>query len=153
MEEIIMLDFEYYTEVFENLSHRERGIEYWYARDLQKSLAIDNSDEFSLLIDKAQQKYIKYCGTSTKKYHFYRDTVADELMLSRYACQLLMQFLQPINSQILAAKKFFITTLPKYPYQHTKRVSNRQLIEFLSLLSKNAQDIMREIDLVKNTLK
>lgn len=39
---------------FESFCHEEDGVEYWYARDLQKLLGYERWDTFELVLEKAQ---------------------------------------------------------------------------------------------------
>ena len=85
---------------FEDIKHiNEDGLEFWYARELQKVLDYTEWRNFSKMIDKAKDscinssniisdhfvdvnKMVDYCGGAKRK--------VDVVMLTRYACCLVM---------------------------------------------------------------
>ncbi len=101
---------------FEDYVHVEEGIEFWYARDLQKLLGYSKWENFVKVIEKAKIS----CTNSGQEVndHFpdVRKTIAmpkgatkdiEEYMLTRYACYLITQNGDPRKDQIAFAQTYF----------------------------------------------
>src|SRR3989344_4778530 len=101
---------------FEEYAHKEEGIEFWYARDLQKLLDYDEWRNFLNAIEKAKIS----CKNSGQKIedHFVdinktidmpkgaTKEIAD-YKLTRYACYLIAQNGDPHKEQIAFAQSYF----------------------------------------------
>ena len=107
-----MPDIEKYSEAtFENIKHiNEYGQEFWYARELQQALEYTEWRNFSAVIEKAKTA----CATSGNEVaeHFVDvnktspmpnggERIIDDIMLSRYACYLIVMNGDP-RKQIVA---------------------------------------------------
>lgn len=101
---------------FEESAHQQEGIEFWFARDLQKLLDYDEWRNFVTVIEKAKIA----CANSGQKTedHFVdaNKTIPmpkgaskqiDDLMLTRYACYLIVQNGDPRKEQIAFAQSYF----------------------------------------------
>jgi len=101
---------------FEDYIHHKEGIEFWYARDIQKLLDYDEWRNFLNVIEKAKIS----CKNAGQKIddHFVdtNKTTAmpkgaskeiEDLMLTRYACYLIAQNGDPKKEQIAFAQSYF----------------------------------------------
>jgi len=95
---------------FENYVHVQDGIEFWFARDLQKLLGYDEWRNFLKVIEKAKES----CETSgnTVPDHFVdankmvllgsgAEREIEDLLLTRYACYLIAQNGDPRKEEIV----------------------------------------------------
>lgn len=107
----------YNETIFESIKHiNEYGQEFWYARELQKVLEYTEWRNFSNVIDKAKEacknsensisdhfvdvnKTIKMPKTATKE--------INDIMLSRYACYLIVQNGDPEKEVIALGQTYF----------------------------------------------
>ncbi len=102
--------------IFEEYVHKDDGVEFWFARDLQKLLDYDEWRNFIKVIEKAKIS----CETSGQniKDHFVEvnkkvkigsetKREIDDLMLTRYACYLIAQNGDPRKEQIAFAQSYF----------------------------------------------
>jgi len=101
---------------FEEYAHNADGIEFWYARDLQKLLDYDEWRNFLNVIEKAKTS----CKTAGQEINDHcvgvNKTIAmpkgaskeiDNFMLTRYACYLIAQNGDPRKEQIAFAQSYF----------------------------------------------
>ncbi len=102
--------------IFEDYAHEKEGIEFWFARDLQKLLDYDEWRNFQGVIEKAKIA----CTNSGQKIedHFVgiNKTIAmpkgatkeiEDFMLTHYACYLIAQNGDPRKEQIAFAQSYF----------------------------------------------
>ena len=101
---------------FENASYQAEGVEFWFARDLQKLLGYTEWRNFNQVIEKAKIA----CETSNQGIfdHFVdvNKTIPmpkgaskeiPDIMLTRYACYLIAQNGDPRKEQIAFAQSYF----------------------------------------------
>lgn len=101
---------------FEDYVHVENGIEFWYARDLQKLLGYVEWRKFLGVVEKAKET-CKNAG-NVIIYHFVgaakmvrlgsdAERKIEDIMLTRYACYLIAQNGDPRKEQIAFAQTYF----------------------------------------------
>ena len=113
-----MPDIEKYSEAtFENIKHiNEYGQEFWYARELQQALEYTEWRNFSAVVEKAKAA----CSTSGNEVddHFVdvnkmvdigsgTQREIDDVMLSRYACYLIVMNGDPRKQIIAVGQTYF----------------------------------------------
>lgn len=113
-----MPDIEKYSEAtFENIKHiNEYGQEFWYARELQQALEYTAWRNFSAVIEKAKTA----CATSGNEVaeHFVDvnktspmpnggERIIDDIMLSRYACYLIVMNGDPRKQIVAVGQTYF----------------------------------------------
>lgn len=113
-----MPDIEKYSEAtFENIKHiNEYGQEFWYARELQQALEYTEWRNFSAVIEKAKTA----CATSGNEVaeHFVDvnktspmpnggERIIDDIMLSRYACYLIVMNGDPRKQIVAVGQTYF----------------------------------------------
>ncbi len=104
------------TKNFEDYAHKEKGVEFWYARDLQDLLGYSEWRNFSLVIEKAKEA----CKNSKQAIsdHFVdvnkkvgigsdAEREIENIMLTRYACYLITQNGDPRKQEIAFAQSYF----------------------------------------------
>lgn len=108
---------EYSEQTFENIKHyTESGQEFWYARDLQRVLEYTEWRNFSTVIEKAKiacqnsGQVVEECFVDVNKTSpMPRGGVKrlDDIMLSRYACYLIVQNGDPRKEIIALGQTYF----------------------------------------------
>ena len=108
---------EYSEQTFENIKHyTEDGQEFWYARDLQRVLEYTEWRNFSTVIEKAKiacqnsGQVVEECFVDVNKTSpMPRGGVKrlDDIMLSRYACYLIVQNGDPRKEIIALGQTYF----------------------------------------------
>ena len=107
---------EYSEATFEDIKHvDEDGNEYWYARELQKVLEYKEWRNFSKVIEKAKEACEKAGNVEISHFvdvnKMVRGGVADipvkDIMLSRYACYLIVQNGDPSKEVIALGQTYF----------------------------------------------
>lgn len=101
---------------FESGVHKEEGVEFWYARDLQKLLGYEDWKNFVKVISKAKDA----CLNSKHKIEDHFSDVGkmiplgkgahrevDDIKLTRYACYLIAQNGDPRKDEIAFAQTYF----------------------------------------------
>lgn len=101
---------------FEDYVHQQDGVEFWFARDLQKLLGYDEWRNFGKVIEKAKES----CKTANNPVsdHFVGtnksipvpkggERIIEDLLLTRYACYLIAQNGDPRKEEIGFAQSYF----------------------------------------------
>lgn len=101
---------------FEDYAHQEEGVEFWYARDLQKLLGYDKWENFFNAIEKAKvscknsgQNILDHFPEVRKMVQIGSETEREiaDYKLTRYACYLIAQNGDPRKEQIAFAQSYF----------------------------------------------
>jgi len=101
---------------FEDYANETEGIEFWFARDLQKLLDYTKWENFFKVIEKAKEAcknagfdILDHFPEVRKKVKIGSDTVREipDFMLTRYACYLIAQNGDPRKEQIAFAQSYF----------------------------------------------
>lgn len=137
------------TNNFEEASHSEQGIEFWFARDLQMLLEYDKWGNFLKVIEKAKIA----CKNSSL---IVLDHFADvgkmvsigsgssreipDVMLSRYACYLIAQNGDPRKDSIAFAQSYFALQTRKQELLE-KRIEIIERIEARQKLSQTEKEL------------
>ncbi|MBU2638029.1 MAG: DNA damage-inducible protein D [Nanoarchaeota archaeon] len=104
------------TKTFEDYAQNADGVEFWYARDLQKLLDYNDWRNFLKVIDKAkiaceksgQQVKDHFVGANKMvKIGSETERKIEDIMLTRYACYLIAQNGDPRKEQIAFAQSYF----------------------------------------------
>ncbi|HIH38777.1 DNA damage-inducible protein D [Candidatus Woesearchaeota archaeon] len=104
------------TKDFEDYAYEEQGIEFWFARDLQKLLGYEDLRNFLKVVQKAKES-CKTAGNNVLD-HFVdvnrmvplgsgSERQVDDIILTRYACYLIAQNGDPRKEEIAFAQSYF----------------------------------------------
>ena len=135
MEEIVT------TEVFETIKQDIKGVEYWSARDLMPVLGYKDWRNFIKVINKAQES----CKNSNRSIHDHFVDISkmvtlgsgakrkvDDVLLTRYACYLIIQNADSSKEVIALAQTYFAIQTRK-----------QELLEEADLMSDMSEDQKR----------
>ena len=101
---------------FEDCAYEEDGIEFWFARDLQKLLGYSKWENFAKVIEKAKESCINANQNVLDHFPDVRKMVTigseaereiEDIMLTRYACYLIAQNGDPRKQEIAFAQSYF----------------------------------------------
>lgn len=137
------------TKNFEESAHKEQGVEFWMARDIQELLEYDKWSNFLNVIEKAKVA----CQNSS---HAIVDHFADvgklvsigsggareipDIMLSRYACYLIAQNGDPRKESIAFAQSYFALQTRKQELLE-KRIEMAERLEARQKLSQTEKEL------------
>ena len=111
------------TNNFENFAHNYDGVEFWFARDLQKLLGYAQWRNFMLVIEKAKttcknakQEISDHFADVSKTIQMPKNATKqiNDVMLTRYACYLIAQNGDPRKEQVAFAMNYFAVQTRKY---------------------------------------
>src|SRR3989344_4422537 len=101
---------------FEESAHQQEGLEFWFARDLQKLLGYDKWENFLNAIEKAKEACTNSGHDAQDHFPGVRKMVqlgsgserqVEDFKLTRYACYLIAQNCDPRKEQIAFAQSYF----------------------------------------------
>ena len=103
-----MADIQKYSEqTFESIKHyTEDGEEFWFARELQKVLEYTEWRNFSTVIDKAKMACAN-SGLDPEGDFVDVNKTVDDMMLSRYACYMIVQNGDPRKEVVAVGQTYF----------------------------------------------
>lgn len=141
------------TKNFEEYSFKEEGIEFWFARDLQKLLGYSKWENFAKVIEKAKDS-CKNSGFNVFD-HFpdVRKTInmpkgalkdIEDYMLTRYACYLIAQNGDSRKDEIAFAQSYFAIQTRKQELIE-ERIKLKQRLDAREELSKSETELSKNI--------
>lgn len=140
---------------FESCAHEKDGVEFWYARELQKLLGYEEWRNFERVIEKAKiacenakQKASDHFVDANKTIPMPKGAEKEipDIMLSRYACYLIAQNGDPRKDEIAFAMTYFAVQTRKQEIVE-KRLAQRERLqarEKLTLSEKELSGVLFE---------
>ena len=141
------------TKTFEDFAYEEKGIEFWFARDLQNLLGYSKWENFFKVIEKAKDS----CKTAKFNVldHFpeVRKTIdmpkgakkqINDYMLTRYACYLIAQNGDPRKDEIAFAQSYFAIQTRKQELIE-ERIALKERLGARKKLSKSETELSKNI--------
>jgi len=104
------------TSSFEEHAQNQEGVEFWYARDLQKLLEYEQWRNFLKVINKAQKSCENTDSSVSEHFADVSKTIAmpkgaskeiEDILLTRYACYLIAQNADPQKQSVAFAQSYF----------------------------------------------
>ena len=121
------------TKNFEDYAYEKEGLEFWFARDLQKLLGYSKWENFARVINKAKEacKNFRYdildhFPDVRKKVQLGSDAEREieDIMLTRYACYLIAQNGDSRKEEIAFAQSYFAIQTRKQEIIDEKKLAN-----------------------------
>ncbi len=141
------------TKNFEESAFEEDGVEFWFARDLQKLLGYVEWRKFKGVIEKAK----KSCENANFEVsdHFVEadkkvqlgsgaEREVEDIMLTRYACYLIAQNGDPRKEEIAFAQTYFAVQTRKQEVIE-ERIKLKERLEAREKLSKSETELSKNI--------
>jgi DNA-damage-inducible protein D len=111
------------TSSFEEHAHTEDGVEFWFARDLQKLLEYQRWEKFLNVIEKAKTACLN-SGELIENHMFHTEHMVsigsgaerqvEDILLTRYACYLVAQNADPQKQAVAFAQSYFALQTRKH---------------------------------------
>jgi DNA-damage-inducible protein D len=141
------------TKNFEDYAQNENGLEFWFARDLQKLLGYGDLRNFLNVVEKAKES-CKNAGFSISD-HFVEVTKmvplgsgsereVEDIMLTRYACYLIAQNGDPKKEEIAFAQSYFAVQTRKQELIE-ERISLKERLDAREKLVKSETELSKLI--------
>ena len=141
------------TKNFEDYAQNEKGLEFWFARDLQKLLGYGDLRNFLNVVEKAKES-CKNAGFSISD-HFVEVTKmvplgsgsereVEDIMLTRYACYLIAQNGNPKKEEIAFAQSYFAVQTRKQELIE-ERISLKERLDAREKLVKSETELSKLI--------
>ena len=135
-----MADIQKYSEqTFESIKHyTEDGEEFWFARELQKVLEYTEWRNFSTVIDKAKMACAN-SGLDPEGDFVDVNKIVDDMMLSRYACYMIVQNGDPRKEVVAVGQTYFAV-----------KTRQQELVEGYDQLSENQKRIAIRHEMIEH---
>ncbi len=138
------------TKNFESFAHKTNaGLEFWFARDLQKLLGYSKWENFINAIKKAKLACETFGEESQHHFPDVRKTIPvpnggnkeiDDIMLTRYACYLIAQNGDPSKDEIAFAQTYFAIQTRKAELIE-KRISDVERLKARKKLTETEKEL------------
>jgi DNA-damage-inducible protein D len=141
------------TKNFEDFVHEEQGIEFWFARDLQKLLGYNKWENFFKVINKAKDSCQNTGFNIQDHFPDVRKTIEmpkgaqkniDDYKLTRYACYLIAQNGDPRKEEIAFAQSYFALQTRKQELIE-ERIALKERIDARQKLSQSETELSKQI--------
>lgn len=138
---------------FEDYAHEADGIEFWFARDLQKLLEYDEWRNFNNVIEKAKEACTNSGYNLNDHFVDINKTIPmpkgaskniPDIMLTRYACYLIAQNGDPRKDEIAFAQSYFAIQTRKQELIE-QRIALRERFDARDKLTKSETELSKLI--------